>query len=58
MLNYFEIFGRASTRQEKLKADKIALMLALNQIKEAVDYAAKHNIDAKIFGKISKFVNC
>ena len=54
MLDYYKIFGRASTRQEKNQADKIALLITGDKIKEAVDACDKYKIDAKTFGKIAQ----
>lgn len=55
--NFRKIFGGASTRQQKLKADTIATMMRANEIKLAVDYACKKGIDPITFGKIAGCIN-
>ena len=53
MMDYYKIFGRASKKQEKNTAKKIAILMSMDKIKDAVDAAEKYKIDSKTFGKIA-----
>ena len=54
MLNYCKIFQRASTSEEKRKADKIWVLLGLGKVKDAVDMAERFGFDAQTLARIER----
>jgi hypothetical protein len=48
---------RAKNRQKKLAVENIKMLIATNKIKESINLAKRHGIDARQYGKIVKEIS-